>query len=209
MGQLKAIPTTNVKLFGYVEYDIPKSRSAVYNRLRDRLRRISLMRTWSVYLVRLEYRDQVLAILKDLDEDEDQKQRILYDFTMIDASESEKMDKWVQEEFKKSVAKIKDRLYQKLGEAELQFDDGELNVKDKALVQRGYLSKELKKVKEARRLATIFDVTGVMEAAFEAFEKLVESRRMKIKAEVEAEIEAAKEEEKAEKATEVIATATA
>jgi hypothetical protein len=196
----------------------------VYNRLRDRLRRISMMRTWSVYLVGLEYRDQVLAILKDLDNDADTKARILYDFTKIDPSESAKIDKWVKEQFAANVKRIKGELQQKLGEAETLFDDGELILKDKALVQRSYLSKAMKlilkdkalvqrsylskamkKVKEAKRLSHVFDVIGVMEAALTAVEKLVEARRARIKSDLEAEAkrlkeEAAKEEVKAEAA---------
>jgi hypothetical protein len=74
MGQLNDA-STQAHAYGYLEYDVPKERQSVYNRLRDRLRRISMMRTWSVYLVRLEYRDQVLAILKDLDNDADTKAR--------------------------------------------------------------------------------------------------------------------------------------
>jgi hypothetical protein len=198
MGQLDSA-SSKAHAYGYLEYDVPKERQSVYNRLRDRLRRISIMRTWSVYLVRLEYRDQVLAILKDLDADEDKKQRILYDFTKIDPSESEKIDKWVQQQFKATVKRAKDELHQKLGEAERMFDDGDLIVKDKALLQRAHLSKAMKKVNEARRLSHVFDVTEVMEAAFAAFEKLVAARRLKIKQEVEAEekrkkAEAAKDE---------------
>jgi septum formation inhibitor MinC len=111
----------------------------------------------------------------------------------------------VKEQFAANVKRIKGELQQKLGEAETLFDDGELILKDKALVQRSYLSKAMKKVKEAQRLSHVFDVTGVMEAAFTAFEKLVEARRARIKSDLEAEAkrlkeEAAKEEVKAEAA---------
>lgn len=196
MGQLKQGANTKANAYGYLEYDVPKERQGVYNRLRDRLRRISIMRTWSVYLVRLEYRDQVLSILKDLDEDADKKARILYDFTKIDPSETEKIDKWVQDQFKATVKRVKADLQQKLGEAEM--DDG-LILKDRAIAQRDALSKAMKKVKEAQRLAIVFDVTGVMEAAFAAFEKLVEARRERIKKDLKAEVDRLKAEAEAEK----------
>ena len=58
--------------------------------------------------------------------------------------------------------------------------DDNLHLKDRALVQRDDLSAASKKVKEARRLATVFGVTDFMEAGFAALEKLVDARRLKI-----------------------------
>jgi hypothetical protein len=92
----------NANRYGICDYDVPKSRRGVYNKLRDKLRRISLMRTWSVYLVKLEHRDRILAILEEFNKDPDEEP-VRFGFLKFDDSESEKLDQWVQEEFKKSL----------------------------------------------------------------------------------------------------------
>lgn len=187
----------NSNKYYQIDYDVPKSRRGVYNKLRDKLRRISIMRTWSVYLVRLEYRDRIAAILEDFNKDPDEEP-VRWNALKFDDSESEKLDEWVKEEFQKSLKRVKDNLQQKLGEAEM---DDNLHLKDKALVQRDDLSAASKKVKEARRLATVFGVTDFMEAGFAALENLVDARRLKItdelkKAKAEAEAKDAKPKKK-------------
>ena len=168
--------------YGILVYDVPVSRKSVYNKLRDRLRRISVPMTWSVYLTPYSLRDHALRILKELDEDANTKDRILYRYIKFDPSEQEELDRLVREQFENMVQKTKDNLRQKLGEAEQEY---EKDVKVKADVQRGYLSSAIKKIREAKRLATVFEVTSIMEAAFEAFEKLVEVRREKIRDELQ------------------------
>lgn len=171
--------------YGILVYDVPLTRRAVYNRLRDKLRRLSIPMTWSVYMTPFGVRDQALSILKELDSDEDATGRIHYKYIKFDPSEKDVLDQIVKDEFAKMVKTAKDELFQKLGETERQFDDGELDLDDKALVQRGHLSKAAKKVKEARRLATLFEVTEIMEAQFQATENLVEARREKLKDELD------------------------
>jgi hypothetical protein len=169
--------------YGIVVYDVPKARKAVYNRLRDKLRRVSIQMTWSVYMTPYGIRDQLLAILKELDDDENHNERIRYRYIKFDPSEKAVLDQIVKDDFARMIQSAKDELQQKLGETEQQFSEDELN--DKALVQRAHLSKALKKVNEARRLATLFEVTDIMEAQFQAMADLVEARRERIKDELE------------------------
>jgi len=184
--------------YGILVYDVPLTRRSVYNKLRDRLRRLSIPMTWSVYMTPYGVRDQALAILKELDEDEEKRDRIMYRYIKFDPSEKAVLDQIVKDEFARMVKGAKDELQQKLGEAERQFDDGELDVEDKCGNQRAYLSKALKKIKEARRLATLFEVTTIMEAQFQAMESLVEARREVIKDE----LQKAKEEREAKASAE-------
>ena len=172
--------------YGILVYDVPISRRKVYNKLRDRIRRFSIQMTWSVYMTPFSRRDDALSVLKELDEDDTTNARIYYKYIKFDASEQEDLDQLVKDEFEKSLQKIKENLHQKLAEAETEYED---DLKDKALVQRGHLSKALKKVREAQRLSHVFDVTEFMEAAFVAFEMLVEARREKIKADLKTEKE--------------------
>lgn len=170
--------------YGILVYDVPVARRNVYNKLRDRIRRFSIQLTWSVYMTPFSRRDDALSVLKELDESEDTKLRIMYKYIKFDSSENEELDRTVKEEFEKQIRKVKDDLHQKLGEAENEYED---DLKDKALVQRGHISKALKKIREAKRLAVVFEVTDFMEAAFEAFEKMAEARREKIKDELQVE----------------------
>ena len=171
--------------YGILVYDVPLTRRSVYNKLRDRLRRISVQMTWSVYLTPFGLRDRALAILKELDEDEEKADRLMYKYIKFDPSEQEELDRLVREEFEKMLKKAKDNLQQKLGEAEMEHEGGDLDIVDKCGDQRGYLSKAMKKVKEARRLAAVFEVTNLMEARFQALESLVEARRERIKDELQ------------------------
>jgi len=180
--------------YGILVYDVPVKRRNVYNKLRDRIRRFSIQLTWSVYMTPFSRRDDALSVLKELDESEDTNHRIMYRYIKFDSSENEELDRTVREEFQKQIQRVKDDLHQKLGEAEREYED---DLKDKALVQRGHLSKALKKIREARRLATVFEVTDFMEAAFEAFEKMAEARREKIKDELKVEKEKQEAEAKA------------
>lgn len=183
--------------YGVIVYDVPLSRKSVYNKLRQRLGRLSVQMTWSVYLTPLHYKDQVLNILKELDEDEDAKQRIMYRFLKFDAIEQDQLDALVQEQFEASMKKVKDTLYEGLGKAEAALIEGQIDVRDWADARRGSCTKAMKKVKEARRLALLFEVTEVMETAFASLEKLIEAKREEVKEELK------KEKEKAEEAAEV------
>jgi len=173
--------------YGILVYDVPLTRRSVYNKLRTRLGRISVQMTWSVYLTPYGLRDRALGILKELDEDEDKKDRLMYKYIKFDPSEQEALDTLVNDEFEKMLRKAKDNLHQKLGEAEMEYED---DTTEKAGVMRGHLSKAMKKVKEARRLAAVFEVTDLMEARFQALEALVEARRERIKEELQKDREA-------------------
>ena len=170
--------------YGILVYDVPVTRKRVYGRLRSQIKRCSIPMTWSVYLTPLALRDRILAIMKALDEDEDAADRIMYKYLKFDSSEQAVLDEIVKEEFTKLIKRAKDDLYQRLGELEQQFDDGEISLSDKASIQRGCLSKASKKIKEARRLAALFEVSDLMEVRFQSLEKIVEARRERIKEEV-------------------------
>jgi len=179
--------------YGVIVYDVPLTRKSCYNKLRQRLGRLSLQMTWSVYLTPLSYKDQVLNILKEIDEDADAQQRIMYRFLKFDAMEKEQLDALVKEQFEAAMGKVKDTLYQGLGEAEVALGEGKIELSDWGLLRRGSCTKAMKKVKEARRLALLFEVTEVMETAFASLEKLIEAKREEVKEELKKEKDAQKE----------------
>ena len=179
--------------YGAIVYDVPLSRRSVYNKLRTRLRRLSVQMTWSVYLTPFENRDTVLGILREIDEDAEAQARIMYRFIKFDASEQEQLDTLVKSEFDRHLQATKDTLRQKLGEAEVAYDEeGGIDVNDWALLRRAACTKAMKKVNEARRLSLVFEVTGVMEAAFGTLEALITAKRDNIKETLKAEKDKAK-----------------
>jgi len=184
--------------YGILAYDVPLDRRSVYNKLRKKLRRCTVPMTWSVYLVPLALRDQVLNILSELDEDDDHNGRIQYKFLKQDPSENSKIDQMVQDQFQMLLAKTKDDLYQKIGEAQLAFESDECSMDAWTADIREACCKAKKKVNEARKLALVFDVSNVIEVGFEGIEKVVEAKREMVKAE----IKKRREEEKALKAAE-------
>jgi hypothetical protein len=202
--------------YGAIVYDVPLTRRSVYNKLRTRLGRLSIQMTWSVYLTPFENRDVVLDILREIDEDAETNHRIMYKFLKFDASEKEQLDALVKQRFEEHLKKTKDTLHQKLGEAEIAFGDEQIDVNDWALLRRGACTKAKKKLNEARRLALVFEVTNVMEAAFGTLDALIEAKRDAVKEalkeekeKAKAEAKAAKEKAKAEKKAEEAAEAQA
>lgn len=181
-----------------VVYDVPLTRKGVYNRLRARLNRMSIQMTWSCYLTPLHCRDQVTQILRELDEDEDTKQRIFYKVFKYDSSEKEAIDALVREQFEKHVKKTKDTMDEALGKAEQSLGNEEISLDDWALWRRDACAKAMKKIKEARRLATVFELTQVMEVAFKGFEEIIEAKRLGVKAEIDKVKDKAKAEAKVE-----------
>jgi len=188
--------------YGMLVYDVPTTRKAVYNKLRARLGRQSVMVTWSCYLIPWGNRDLVLGALKELDESEDTKDRIYYRCIKQDPSANGELDELVKSEFEKNLRKAKDDLNQAVGEAEMAAEGQEIGLNEWAGEIRAGCRKAAKKVSEARKLAMVFGVTDVMETAFAAMEKLVESKRERVKAELKAEKEKEKAEEAARKAEE-------
>lgn len=171
--------------FGMLIYDVPLTRRKVYNKLREKISRISIGLNWSCYLIPWEMKDRVLSILKELDEDEDTKDRILYDCIKFDGAEKEHLNEVAKREMERHLKHVKDLLHQRLGEAEVQFANDEIKVDDWALLRRDALAKAAKKVKEARQLSMVFEKTDIMEAAFASMEKLIEIQREKIKEELQ------------------------
>lgn len=170
--------------FGMLIYDVPLTRRKVYNRLRDKISRISIQLNWSCYLIPWECRDRALTVLKELDEAEDTGARILYDCIKFDSGEKGHLDDVAKREFERHLKHVKDLLDQKLGEAEVQLASEEIQLEDWALLRRDACSKAMKKITDARKLSIVFEKTSIMEAAFCAFEKLIETKREAIKDEL-------------------------
>jgi hypothetical protein len=188
--------------YGILLYDVPLARKSVYNKLRSKISRLSIQLTWSAYLIPLGDRDRILSILKELDDDENQKQRILYRVLPFDPVAGEELEQLVKDEFQKNLRKVKESLSEKIAKVEEEFATEELNLDEWASLRRQALTKSKKKILDARRLAAVFDMTGFMDAAYSSFEALIEARREEVRGKLKERTEERKAEREKEKAKE-------
>ena len=85
--------------YSVLVYDVPLTRRSVYSKLRSKIKKNALPLTWSVYLIPDGIRNDVAAILKELDEEEETKSRILWKIIKFDDSEKEALDRIAKEGF--------------------------------------------------------------------------------------------------------------
>jgi hypothetical protein len=172
--------------YSVLVYDIPLTRREVYSKLRSRIRRAALPLTWSVYLIPDGIRNDVAAILKELDEEGDSKHRILWKILKFDDSEKDELDRITREGFDAIVKNTKEFLSEKIAVAEREFDEGEIDWDKMNAKRRKACSKAVRNIRDARQLALLFDASQMMAVAFESVEKVAEAHRQRIKEEVAA-----------------------
>lgn len=189
--------------YGCLQYDCPLTQRSLYNKLRKRIRGIALPMTASVYLIPWGARDSVKAILSEL---ESEKPNVLEsDVIKYDDSEEKILTEKAQRSLAKMVRKTKETVIKKLEEAEKEQKEAitkydELIAKKQkneksidtsmeeltkykavanglyeAAVKQG-LKRAETALKEARKLAVIFNMTNNMEAAFEALDGFVQQK---------------------------------
>lgn len=189
--------------YGCLQYDCPLTQRSLYNKLRKKIRGIALPMTASVYLIPWGARDSVKAILDEL---ESEKPNVLEsDVIKYDDSEEKILTEKAQRSLAKMVRKTKETVIKKLEEAEKEQKEAiskydeliakkqkneksidtsmEELVKYKDLTTDLYeaqVKKSLKKaentLKDARKLAVIFNMTNNMEAAFMALDGFVKQK---------------------------------
>lgn len=188
--------------YGCLQYDCPLKQRSLYNKLRKRIRGIALPMTSSVYLIPWGARESVRAILDEL---ESEKPNVLEsDIIKFDDSEEKKLVEKAQRSLNKMIRQTKELVIKKLEAAELLQKESvtkydELLAKHKRGESVGTSVADLEKykglandlfevevkkrlkraettLKEARKLAVIFNMTNNMEAAFEALDGFVKQK---------------------------------
>ena len=176
--------------YSVLVYDVPLTRRSVYSRLRSKIRTSALAINKSVYLIPDGIRNEVAAILKELDDSEDTKQRIYWQILKFDDSEKEELDRITREGFQAIVKNTKEYLSEKVAVAERAFEEGEIDWNKMNKTRNRVTAKALRNIRDARQLALIFDATHLMEAAFQSAEKIAENNRARFKEEIAATKEA-------------------
>jgi ElaB/YqjD/DUF883 family membrane-anchored ribosome-binding protein len=186
--------------YGLLTYDVPVGERNLYNRLRKKVRKISIPLNWSAYLIPWGLRDTVLQILKELQGPSHIIQSGVYKF---DASEEKHLAAMAERGLREILNRAHQTLMTRLSKAEQEFseisekiaqtmkakgeDDNLRRMKDIAAEQfEGAVKKALdaaeKALKEATGLATLFALSNVMEFAIEGQLKLIEEKRELYKA---------------------------
>lgn len=189
--------------YGCLQYDCPLTQRSLYNKLRKKIRGIALPMTASVYLIPWGARDSIKAILSDL---EATSPGVLEsDVIKYDDSEEKSLTEKAQRSLAKMIRKTKETVIKKLEEAEKEQKEAvtkydELIAKktknEKSIdtsmeeltkykevangLYEAATKKSLKKaenaLKDARKLAVIFNMTNNMEAAFMALDGFVKQK---------------------------------
>lgn len=170
--------------YSVLVYDVPLTRRSVYSKLRSRIRRTALPLTWSVYLIPDGIRNDIAAILKELDEEEETKQRILWKILKFDDSEKDELDRITREGFDTIVKNTKEYLSEKVAVAEREFDEGEIDWDKMNAKRKRACAKALRNIKDAKQLALLFDASHLMAAAFESVERIALAHRQRINEEI-------------------------
>lgn len=186
--------------YGLLTYDVPVGERHLYNKLRRKVRKVSIMLNWSAYLIPWGMRDTILQIMKDLQGPSHIIQSGLYKF---DASEEKHLTAMAERGLREILSRTHQTLMTRLSKAEKEFaeisgkiaeamktnsnDDNLRRTKEVATEQfevsvKKALNAAEKALKEAAGLATLFALSDVMEFAIEGQLKLIEEKRELYKA---------------------------
>jgi hypothetical protein len=161
--------------YGILSYDIPaKSRSA-NRRLLKKIRRTSVMESWSCYLVPWAYHD---AIDKVMSEEQANTPGIRYSIRPYDSSADEDIESSVLEAMRRNLQSQKDALGKTLADLEDAMDDEtptEVDAIELCPAVHRALKRSKKHLEDAKAAALAFAMSDNMFAAFVAFEELIQA----------------------------------
>lgn len=189
--------------YGVLVYDVPVSQRSTYNKLRKKIRGIGLSMTWSVYLIPWGARETIRTILKEIEDGgkaggidssvikfDDSEEKVLTEkaaksLNQIIRRTKEQVIKTLEKAEKQQTEAVKkyDELIakkQKGGKVDATIDDltkykgVEIDLYENAVKKA--LNKAEGALKEARKLAVLFNMTNNMEAAFLALDGFVQQK---------------------------------
>jgi len=188
-----------VNSIGLLSYDIPVAETAVYRKLRRRIRNIAVPLNASAYLIPWAARDTVNSILQEI---KSEKPNVLdsgvYKFddseekTLAAAAERnltrlvQRAHKLVQEKLHEAelthseilnrISSVKSQSNRKTSDSELMKMEEAANSIFESSIKKA-LNKAEKTLKEARNLAVLFALSSQLEFAFESIDKSIQHQR--------------------------------
>lgn len=179
-----------------VVYDVPISERALYNKLRNKIKRVGIPMTSSVYLFPFGLRDTVKAILADI---ESQKPNVIASNVIkFDPSEEKNLIAAAERGLNQIIKNAHNLMMKRLQKAEDEQVEVEERLKlleakkdssidllklrafadeNFILVTKKAMNQAEKALKDSRRLATLFMLSNQLEVAFVGFEELIKHQR--------------------------------
>lgn len=169
--------TPEPKLYGICMYDVPTHMKHLYGKIRKALGPNSILQTWSCRMFPWALRDQLENALEEINEELPRGSRVKYRILFLDKSQSEEHEQMVFEALQRLLRQLHNNLRnriknadQKITEAEEAEEDPKVPM-DKA--RKVAVRKAKNDLKEARRLALLFDAEGALSDAFTAYSKII------------------------------------
>jgi hypothetical protein len=189
---------------GLLTYDVPLTERSVYNKLRQRIRRVAIALNWSAYLIPWGLRETVKQILAEI---QSEKPNVVSSNVIkFDSSEEKVLMQAAERGLNQIIRNAHKQMMKRLTEAEAEHkeavtsidatfktknrktSDNELTrlreaVEDQLEINvKKALAAADKSMKEATSLSVVFCLTNQVEAAIAEMTTLIDHRRELVKA---------------------------
>lgn len=170
---------TDTKLFGIAMYDVPTNMRHLYGKIRKAMGPNSILQTWSCRMFPWSLKDKVENALEDINAELARSDRVRYRILLLDGSQKEEHEQMVFEALQRMLRGLHNNLRNRIRaadeaitEAEAAGSTAKLSM-DKA--RNVACRKARADLKEARRLALLFDAEKSLDDAFRAYNKIIET----------------------------------
>lgn len=170
-------------LWGNINYDVPLKNRGAYAKLRKLFKRKAIMQTASSYLFPWGMADKIENGIKKINTDSDgfpipvSKQVKYRIFKYDEEISGDELKQSAQGAMSLTLANAKDQINTLV--ASLKNDEHE-NVMDPIKSARVACRRAINKLRDARALALLFNLTGDMNAGFVAYEAYVMAKRAEV-----------------------------
>lgn len=169
--------------FGVVTYDVPKHRKSAYAKIRRKLRRKTIMQTWSAYLFPWALYKDIKKVFDDLNQDDTGSsvpQRDIVRFSIFKYDSAVSGADLLQSA-KDEMVKMIGRAKQAINEMMLELHaDSENEFSDKVKSAYNAVGRASKVKEDVEALVMIFNLTDDLKAGILAFQGYIIAKRKEI-----------------------------
>lgn len=168
---------------GMLVYDIPVTQRSTYNKLRRRIRRVSVPATWSCFLIPWGMKYDVEQILNEVTEEVGFG--VEYRIIKFDTSDKQSYEEAAKAGFQQILEQAKKTLFKRLRTADEKQENLEYDSEEWSRKSRSAVKKARKSLEEARKIAVLFALSDSLELAFEGFDQLCDQKKQAIEAKLQ------------------------
>ena len=158
--------------YGILNYDLPTEKRSSNRRILKQLRRVSVMESWSCYLIPWGYANAVIKIMDDEKAKLDPKFHSRFRFSVrpYDASADADIKQSVKDAMNRNIANVKENLLKSIHKFEEDIVD------DPSVTKRA-MKRAQEYCDDAKAAAMAFALTDDMLTALVAFEQLIQGTK--------------------------------